>query len=156
MTGQKAKTGMPLARLSAMVFRTLIDDLHERLAQRGFRDLSSSYGFVLLEARSRSLGVTDVARLMGISKQAASKLVSAMQRDGFLLAAAADDQRARQVELSARGKRLLENVEEIYGELEAEWAAVIGRARVEAIRKDLTAVLIARHGALPSVRPARS
>jgi len=57
MTGRKAKPGIPLARLSAMVFRTLVDDLHERLAQRGFRDLSSSYGFVLLEARDRSLGV---------------------------------------------------------------------------------------------------
>lgn len=146
---------VPLARLSAIVFRTLIDDLHERLGPRGFRDVGASFGFVLLEARNRTLTVTEVARLMGITKQAASKLVSSMQQCGYLLATLDDDQRARRVEISARGRRLLAAVEEIYAELEAEWAAVIGEKRVEAIRADLTEVLIARHGGLPSVKPAK-
>lgn len=155
MKSERAEPAIPLARLSAMVYRTLIDDLHERLHARGFRNVRPSFGFVLLEARNRSLGVTDVARLMGVSKQAASKLVSSMQRAGYLRGAEADDARARQVEISERGRRLLSEVEAIYAELEAEWAEVIGRSRLEAIRQDLSAVLIARHGALPTVRPER-
>ena len=144
---------VPIARLTAMVFRTLIDDLHAQLAARGFRDTGASYGYVLLEARNRSLGVTDIARLLGVSKQAASKLVSGMLEAGYLRSTDAEDLRERRVELSARGQRLLENVEEIYEELEAQWAKVVGRKRVEALRRDLTTVLVARHGALPSVRP---
>jgi DNA-binding MarR family transcriptional regulator len=147
---------VPIARLSAMVYRTLIDDMHDRLVARGYHNVRPSFGFVLLEARNRSLGVTDVARLMGVTKQAASKLVSSMQRAGYLRGADAEDLRARQVEISERGRRLLGEVGSIYRELEAEWGEVIGHARVEALRKDLTAVLIARHGALPTVRPERS
>jgi DNA-binding MarR family transcriptional regulator len=146
---------VPIARLTAMAFRTLIDDLHTRLAASGWRDVRPAYGFVLLEARKRSLGVTDVARLMGVTKQAASKLVTAMELAGYLRQVEVEDARAREVALSTRGRKLLEQVEEIYRELEGEWAEVIGRARVEALREDLTRVLIARHGSLPAVRPAR-
>src|SRR5262249_35093910 len=124
-----------------MVYRTLIDDLHARLRGRGWRDVRPSYGFVLLEARSRALGVTDIARLMGITKQAASKLVGSMASAGYLRDVGVEDARARRVALSARGRRLLSAVEEIYGELEAGWAKVIGAARVEALRKDLVEVL---------------
>lgn len=139
-----------------MVYRTLIDDLHERLRARGWRDVRMNYGFVLLESRGRALGVTDIARLMGVTKQAASKLVSSMVKAGYLQEVEADDARARQVTLSPRGQRLLGAVEEIYRELEGDWAKVIGGDRVEALREDMVAVLIARHGALPSVRPPAS
>lgn len=145
---------VPIARLTAIAFRTLIDDLHLRLRERGFRDVRPSYGFVLLEARNRPLGVVEVARLMGVTKQAASKLVDSMVDANYLRDVEADDARARLVALSPRGRRLLSAVEEIYRELEAEWAQTIGRARVEALRDDLVRVLEARHGGLPSVRPA--
>ena len=151
-----ARAGVPIARLSAMVFRTLMDDLHAELRARGFRDVGMSYGYVLLEARNGALSGTQVARLLGVSKQAASKLISAMQQSGYLLASTSDDLRARRVEISARGRRLLENVEAIYAQLEAQWAKTIGRERVEALREDLTKVLVARHGALPAVRPAQA
>ena len=154
MTGEPTP-GTPIARLAAMAFRTLMDDVHAQLEKRGFRDVGASFGYVVLEARSGNLGVTDVARLLGISKQAASKLVSSMQQCGYLNAVHSADQRERRVEISARGRRLLDNVEAIYRDLEAQWAQVIGEQAVEAMRRDLTAVLVARHGALPPVRPTR-
>ena len=49
---------------------------------------------------------------------------------------------------------VLKTVEAIYRELEAEWAAVIGARRVEALRADLIHVQEGLHGgALPPVRP---
>jgi DNA-binding MarR family transcriptional regulator len=143
----------PLARLTAIAYRTLIEDLHARLREQGWRDVRPNYGFVLLEARQRSVGVTDVARLMGVTKQAASKIVSGMMRAGYLRDVDDEDARAHRVTISPRGRRLLAAVEDIYGELEREWAAVIGAARVEALRRDIAKVLVARHGELPSVRP---
>ena len=41
-----------LTRLFAMAYRDLIDDLHERLAARGWHDVRPSFGFALLAARS--------------------------------------------------------------------------------------------------------
>src|SRR5262245_57631884 len=46
---------VPIARLTAMAFETLIEDLHRRLAKRGWHDVRPTFGFVLHEARRRPL-----------------------------------------------------------------------------------------------------
>lgn len=153
--GTRGGEGVPLARLFAMAFRSLIDALHQRLEERGWSDVKPAYGFVLLAARSRNITVNDVAALMGMTKQAASKLVMGMEESGYVdRETDPGDTRARIVQLTARGHALLETVERIYGELEDEWAAVIGAKRVESLRRDLITVLEAAHGGeLPAVRP---
>jgi DNA-binding MarR family transcriptional regulator len=147
---------MPLARLFAMAFRQVIDDLHTRLADRGWRGMRPPYGFVLVAASHGPLNGSAIADLMGMTKQAASKLVDAMEADGYVRRepGGAGDRRSKQVALTARGRRLLDEVEAIYADIEAEWAEVVGRPRVEAIRDDLLAVLRATHGGrLPPIRP---
>lgn len=150
-----AEAPVPLARLMAMAFRSLIDGLHGRLAERGFGDIRPAYGFVLLACREGSLSVGDVAVLLGFTKQAASKLVDTMARDGYVRRVADEnDARGRRVQLTAKGHRALLAVEAIYVELEGEWADVLGERRVEGLRKDLTTVLKAHNdGKLPAVRP---
>jgi DNA-binding MarR family transcriptional regulator len=139
--------------LFAIAYRSLIADLHARLREQGFDDVRPAYGFVLLAAREATT-VTEVAALMGVTKQAASKVVDAMSLAGYVQRATdAGDARRRPVELSAQGRHLLSTVETIYAELEAQWAAVIGRARVERLRADLVAVLADPEGTLPPVRP---
>jgi DNA-binding MarR family transcriptional regulator len=151
----RAGDGIPLARLFAIAYRSLIDDLHERLAARGWRNVRQNYGFVLLAARGSGIQASEIAALMGISKQAASKLVEAMEQAGYLRRDPhADDLRAKVVTLTGRGDELLAAVEEIYAELEDEWVAILDRARVDALRCDLTTVLRAPHGGrLPPIRP---
>jgi len=145
----------PLARLFAIAYRWLIDGLHDRLRERGWDDVRPAYGFALLAARSAPITATDLAALTGTTKQAASKLVDAMEAAGYLRrTAGAADGRQRPVELTPRGRRLLATVEDIYRELEAEWAALIGERAVERLRRDLVTVLTRSHdGALPPVRP---
>jgi hypothetical protein len=56
--------------------------------------------------------------------------------------------------LTSRGVQLLGAVEEIYAELEAVWADVIGDVALRQTRARLTAALTAVHGGtLPSIRP---
>ena len=56
--------------------------------------------------------------------------------------------------LASRGRELLGSVEQIYTELEHEWANMIGAAQVQRMRRDLVRVLSdARSGKLPPVRP---
>lgn len=144
----------PLARLFAIAYRTLVDDLHVRLRARGWDDVRPAFGFVLLAARDRPITVTEVAALMGTTKQAASKLVEAMEAADYVRRRTTSaDARRRPVALTARGRRLLRAVEAVYRDLEAEWAAVIGPQGVARMKTDLGAVLTEASGSLPPVRP---
>ena len=148
-------TTVPIARLLAMAYRQLMDDLHAQLRARGWDDVRPAFGFVLLAARSDPTTAGGIAELMGTTKQAASKLLGAMEAAGYVhRSASARDARRREVELSSRGRRLLAAVEEIYAELEGEWAEVLGDRQLDRFRTDLTRVVVHRHdGSLPPVRP---
>ena len=146
---------VPLARLLVIAYRQLIDGLHERLRERGWTDVRESYGFVLLATRGAPTTTTDLAALLGVSKQATSKLLDAMEASGYVMRSVdPDDARVKVVELAPRGHQLLAVVEQVYAELEGEWASTIGAAGIEQIRGDLTEVLLANNdGVLPPVRP---
>jgi DNA-binding MarR family transcriptional regulator len=137
-----------------MGLRSLVDELHVRLEQRGVQ-VKPVFAFVLLASRDRPLTGNDVASLLGISKQAASKLADAMEAEHYLTRKPhPDDARAKLLYIAPKGRRVLEAAEAIYAELESEWAKVIGKGRVEALRADLGEVLRAKHGGeLPPIRP---
>jgi DNA-binding MarR family transcriptional regulator len=146
---------LPLARLFGLAGRALVDGLHERLQARGWHDVRPAYGYVLLACRDGQPTSSELAELLGVSKQAAAKLVEAMVLADLLRrVASAGDARAKPLRLTRRGRRLLEVVEAIYVELEAEWADVIGRPMLETVRVALGRVLAAVYGqSLPPVRP---
>jgi len=147
---------VPLARLLAMAYRDLIENLHARLRERGWSQVRPAFGFVLLAARDGPITVTEIAALMGTTKQAASKLAAAMSDAGYLVVGAdSDDGRQRPLHLSPRGAELLADVEEIYRALEAEWAKVIGVPALKRLRHSLHTAVAASHGGeLPAVRPS--
>ena len=152
--GAVSEPPVPLARLFAMAYRMLVDDLHERLAARGWVGVRPAFGFVLLALRAGPAALRDLPGVLGTSKQAVSKLVDAMVA-GDLVERAADpaDSRAKRVQLSTRGRALLADVEEIWAELERGWGEVLGEERLGALREDLTSVLRGAHGGvLPDVR----
>jgi DNA-binding MarR family transcriptional regulator len=148
-------TPVPLARLLAMAYRHLIDGLHARLVERGYTDVRPAYGYVLLAVRQSPTTGADIALLLGVTKQAASKLIDTMEAGGYVERQPHDeDARAKSIAITARGRRFLATVESIYEELEEQWAAVVGRKRLESLRGDLRAVLEAAHGGvLPPIRP---
>lgn len=146
---------VPLARLLGMAFRQFVDDLHVRLKDRGWDDVRPSYGFVLLAIRDQDTTTTALAELLGVSKQATSKLLDAMVASEFIERRVhPDDGRVKTIALAPRGQELLSAVEEIYAELEAEWSEVIGETALGQTRSRLDRALRARHGgALPQLRP---
>jgi DNA-binding MarR family transcriptional regulator len=153
--GGVAPGGVPLARLFVMGARQLVERLHERLAERGWADVRPAYGYVLGGVREGAMTVSDIAALLGVTKQAASKVVSLMERAGYVeYRADASDARAKLVAITPHGVAFLADAEAIYADLEAEWAAVLGEPAIEAMRETLTTVLRATNdGALPPVRP---
>lgn len=148
-------TGPPLARLFAIAHRRMTDDLHVQLRGRGWMDVRSSYGFVLLAVRAQAMTTTELADLLGVTKQAASKLVDAMVIGGYVQRTVGpDDLRRRPVVPTRRGRQLLDAVEQIYQDLEADWEAVIGERSLARLRRDLTRVLASPEDRrLPALRP---
>jgi DNA-binding MarR family transcriptional regulator len=146
---------LPMARLLAMAFRQLMESLHDRLAERGWTDVRRPYGFVLLAAREGRLTAGEVTELLGMTKQATSQLLEAMEAEGLVERRPDDDDaRVKRVAITDKGRRLLATVEEIYAELEQEWAEHIGPDAVEAVRSDLHRVLLGLYGGrLPPIRP---
>ena len=133
----------------------MVDGLHEELATRGWTDVRPAFGFVLLAAKDQPTSSTEIANLMGMSKQAGSKLIDTMVEAGYLERSAAPlDRRQRPVQLTARGRALLDVVEAIYDQLEARWADIVGPAELEQLRGLLTRVLtVDGSQELPPVRP---
>ena len=146
---------IPMARLLAMGYRWMIDELHTNLRARGWQGIRPAYGFVLLALRDESLTPTALGAVLDVSKQAASKLADAMVLDGLLTRDSDElDHRARRLRLTPRGVQLLGAVEEIYSELEHVWADIIGDVAVRQTKSRLTTVLTAVHGGtLPTIRP---
>lgn len=145
---------LPLARLFAIAYRQLITDLHAELARRGWTDVRPAYGFALLALREGPLSSSELGVLMGMTKQAASKLVEALLEAGYARRGeTTGDGRVRPIELTDRGRELQETAEEIYTELENRWADAIGRDRLAALRADLVSVISTEDGELPPVRP---
>ena len=145
---------MPMARLLAMTFRLMIDELHNRLRETGWTDVRRSYGFVLLATRDKATTSTELAGVLEVSKQAMSKLIDAMEDAGYVRRSpGVGDARTRSVELADRGHQLLAAVERIYADLESEWSTVIGERAVEQTRRNLSRVVLAAHGGVfPTVR----
>ena len=148
--------GPPLARLFAIGYRQLIDGLHDQLQVRGWTDVRPAFGFVLLAARDQPTSVTELAEMMGTTKQAASKLVDAMVSGGYVRRGTdSHDGRQRPVTLTNRGEALLSAVEQVYAELEDDWAKLIGTSHLDRMRQDLMRVLAdPANGQLPPVRPS--
>jgi DNA-binding MarR family transcriptional regulator len=139
-----------------MALGALVDELHDRLEQRGWPRTRPLWGFVLLSLRDEPRSISQIGMLLGASKQAAAKVVAGLEDGGFVEREAdSRDRRATTIRISRRGGRFLADVEGIYTELEGEWAAMIGARRLTAIRAGLAAALVAKHGsARPPVRPA--
>ena len=145
---------LPLARLFAIAYRQLITDLHAELARRGWVEVRPAYGFALLALREGPLSSGELGVLMGMTKQASSKLVEALVDAGYARRGeSTGDARVRPIELTDRGRELQETAERIYTELESRWADVIGQDRLAALRSDLIRVTSDENGLLPPVRP---
>lgn len=147
--------GVPIARLLLMAGRSMIDDLHVRLREDGWEGIRPAFGFVLVALRDRDLTTTALADELAVSKQAVSKLVDAMVA-ADLVSREADpaDARTKILTLTDTGRRLLADVEQIYVDLEAGWAQIIGERALRQTATRLADILLATHGGrLPPVRP---
>ena len=122
-------------------FRQLIDALHAELAREGHPDVRPLHGFVFQAIGRDGTTAVELARRLGVSKQAAGKTLDGLERLGYVERAAdPTDARRKLVRLTDRGVEVLVRSAQIFDDLRAEWAARIGPDRLRALEADLAAV----------------
>lgn len=138
--------GFELPLLLAGAFRGLIDELHDRLAERGHPDLRPAHGFALQAIGPNGATTSELGRRLGVSKQAATKTVGRLATLGYVdRAPDPADARAVLVTVTERGRESLRLSAEIFEDLRRVWVRELGGDRLRALEDDL-ATMVARGG----------
>ncbi|HEX7133023.1 MAG TPA: MarR family winged helix-turn-helix transcriptional regulator [Iamia sp.] len=131
---------LPLLLLAG--FRSLIDDLHGRLADEGHPDVRPAHGFALQAIGRGATSPGTLADMLGVTKQAAARTVARLEELGYVHRSVdAADARRQHVTLTAAGHDCLTRSERILGELRAGWVAQVGERRVAGVERTLATLL---------------
>jgi DNA-binding MarR family transcriptional regulator len=137
-----APPGFELPLLLLAGFRTLIDQLHAELANRGHPEVRPSYGFAMQAIGRRGATATEIGQRLGVSKQAAGKTVDRLAALGYVERVDdAADGRRKLIRLTPRGVDSLVRAAEIFDELRADWVRKLGAARVAELENTLRTVV---------------
>ena len=119
-------------------FRTLIDALHAELARQGHPALRPLHGFVFQAIGPDGTTAAELGRRLGISKQAAGKIIATLEQLGYTERSPdTRDARRKLVRLTGRGTDALVRSARIFDDLRAGWAETVGPGRLQALEADL-------------------
>jgi DNA-binding MarR family transcriptional regulator len=130
---------LDLGRLALCLGRRVDELVAEQLASAGFAGMRQSHVFLIQHLIGEDRTVTELARLMGVTQQAASKSVAEMVRIGLLDPVEGGDRRARRVRLSERGRALVRCTRRIRSRIDARLVRRLGAAAYRAARTTLLA-----------------
>lgn len=135
--------GADLGILLTLALRAFTDQLHAELAQRGFGDLRPAFGVVFRALRDEPLTLTVLAGRLGVTKQAAAKVVDEMQAKQLLRKRdSSADGRAKLLELTPRGRRAMAAAIEIGAGIDQRVLAAAGPRAAQGMRRALERLII--------------
>ncbi|MFT3830561.1 MAG: MarR family winged helix-turn-helix transcriptional regulator [Opitutaceae bacterium] len=142
---QQART---LGSLLQAPYRALRRRVYGRLAERGFPEIRPAHSAVLRHILPEGSRPTELAAAAGLTKQSMAYLVEHLTTAGVVRTVPdPEDGRARLVQLTARGRKLMDALVAASAEAEQEVVAVLGREAVDTLRTQLTALGAALAGA---------
>ncbi len=136
-----SRLDLPKDPLIGALLRVPAQAIHRRiiagLHRAGFRDLRLPHMGVLQYPGPEGSRPTELAERAGMSKQAMNQLLQSLERLGYLSRRdVKEDQRARFVHVTARGRAAWAKAHEILAEIETEWRTTLGEkefARLKAL-----------------------
>jgi DNA-binding MarR family transcriptional regulator len=103
--------------------------MHEAIRTAGFTDLQDAHFAVFTYPLPDGVRPSDLARRMGMSRQAANHVIAQLEELGYLERRAPEGGGRRLVYLTERGWRVAEAIFASLRQLQAEWAEEVGRER---------------------------
>src|SRR5579859_1763033 len=136
--------------------RAVVDQLGGAVLAEHIEDMRAPYGYVIRVLAERPRHLTELAELLGVSKQAAIKVVDEMERRGFLRRRPLEgDRRVKVLELTDKGRRVRDAALERSRRLEGALRAELSDDEVDAMRRVLLRFL-ERHGGLEAAQAGRA
>ena len=133
--------------------RPVAERLNAAVAAAGIDDMRTPTGFVIRALARAPLGLTELAEYLGVTKQAAIKVVDEMEARGFLIRDPHPaDRRATVLVLTPKGLAVREAALRESGRMESELRADLGDADVDAMRRVLVR-FAEQHGDAAGARP---
>jgi DNA-binding MarR family transcriptional regulator len=112
-----------------------------RLAEAGFEDLPRNGGFVLSGMNFYGGSAVDMIRGLGVTKQAASRLIDTLVLRGYLTRSLnPDDRRRMTIELTERGRAAAAAVRSGVRAIDAELAQMLTETEMAGLRAGLLAL----------------
>jgi DNA-binding MarR family transcriptional regulator len=111
------------------------EELHRRIAERGHPAVRTPHGNVFGFLDDEGTPVSELARRAQMTKQSMAELVAHLERHGYVERVADPaDRRARLVRATARGHEVYAVAREAIADLEREWTALLGAAKMRSLR----------------------
>lgn len=107
----------------------------------GFNGFRESHGYVIQHFVEADRSITELARRMEVTQQAASKVIGELVALGILEATPALDRRSKRIRLSDRGQRLAKTSRQLRTRIEKRLLSAIGTPAYEAARTTLVQCL---------------
>jgi DNA-binding MarR family transcriptional regulator len=124
-----------LAILLREPFRTMSEQLIERLAERGHREIRYVHGTVFQYLDDAGTRISVLARRAGVTRQSMTQLVEHLERHGYVERVPDPaDGRAQLVRATPRGSAVFTVVREFVAEVDARLEARLGPAKVQRLR----------------------
>lgn len=135
-----------------LAFGAFKQGLHADMADAGFTDLGSSFGYVFRLLEAEPLNLRDVAERLDITPQGALKVVDEMVAKGYVERRADPaDGRVKRLALTSRGTRALARARRFHQHFESELSSRIGERRAAGARAALEDIVAQAGGA--ALRP---
>ena len=138
---------LDLGYLALFVGMRMNELVLEQVHAAGYPGLRHSHGFVFQHLLGGPRSISELAGLLEVTQQAASKSVAELERLGFIEETASDDARVRRVCLSSKGMAAVEKGRAVRAGFQKRLERSHGPQAVEATRKLLADVLSSLGGA---------
>jgi DNA-binding MarR family transcriptional regulator len=128
---------MDLATLMFVSYRAMDERVRQAMRDAGY-DVTVAQARLAQRIAEEGTRLTELADRAGVTKQTASLLVAALEREG-LVERVPDpaDGRARLIQLSSRGRQAAQRAMEVVIGVEGEWTAYLGPELTERLREAL-------------------
>ena len=134
-----ARSGADLALLLLGGFRALADAASAELAERGHEKIRPVHDFAIRAIDAGADTASELARQLGVSKQAAAKTIGFLEERGYVSGEADPrDSRRRLFTVTDEGHALLRTGEQVFDDLRTQWAERIGAKELERLEEALS------------------
>ncbi len=133
-----SRSGANLALLLLGGFRALAEAGSAELAARGYERIRPIHDFAMHSILAGADTTSELARQLGISRQAAAKTVAFLEAEGYV-AGETDhrDSRRRRLTITDAGHALMRTGQQVFDELRDRWAERIGAGELERVEAAL-------------------